>query len=77
MEEVVAYLVAALCSLVWQNKNLNSFKPLENPYFDAIMSREYVVWSINRPLCRRPQLMSKVAASSSSTSRIGAMPKAR
>jgi hypothetical protein len=32
----VAYLVAALCSLVWQNKNLSSFSPFPNAYFDAI-----------------------------------------
>jgi hypothetical protein len=32
----VAYLVAALCSLVWQNKNRSSFSPFPNAYFDAI-----------------------------------------
>jgi hypothetical protein len=39
----VAYLVAALCSLVWQNKNLTSFSPAANPYFVAIVSRKGIV----------------------------------
>lgn len=36
-ENAVAYLVAALCSLVWHSRNLSSFKPFANPYFDAIV----------------------------------------
>ena len=32
------YRVAALCSLVWQNRNLSSFSPALNAYLDAIVS---------------------------------------
>jgi hypothetical protein len=39
--EGVAYLTAALCSLVWQNRNLNSFTLCENPYLAAIVSIVY------------------------------------
>lgn len=34
-----AYRVAALCSLVWQNRNLSSFSPALNAYLDAMVSR--------------------------------------
>ena len=33
-----SYRVAALCSLVWQNKNLSSFSPALNAYLEAIVS---------------------------------------
>lgn len=32
------YRVAALCSLVWQNRNLSSFSPALNAYLEAIVS---------------------------------------
>jgi hypothetical protein len=32
-----AHLVAALCSPVWQNRNLSSFNPCVNAYFVAIV----------------------------------------
>jgi hypothetical protein len=35
-----SYRVAALCSLVWQNKNLSSLSPALNAYLEAIVSSE-------------------------------------
>jgi predicted neutral ceramidase superfamily lipid hydrolase len=51
----VSYLVAALCSLVWQNRKRSSFRPLPNAYFDAIFETVDVVWlSIGVAVTRPP-----------------------
>lgn len=51
----ITYLVAPLCSPVWQNRNRTSFNVCENAYLPDILTRSLEVWWFNCDFNGRPR----------------------